>query len=205
MKKILSLAIVFCLLCSLSTVNASAAYMDDPNHVTGDSADNSSTAGLEAGEDAANGDVIGSADIPVYIQTEKDTVITNVYAISYDVSELVFVYSSTDSLVWNPETLEYETTTEGSWNTTSQDITVTNYSDIPVKVAPSNSAPADNGVTVTLGEALELGAAFDGDYEAVGTAKSGTISVGISGTPDGSYEAKSLLSTITLTVTDNRG
>ena len=205
MRKVLSLMLVLCMLCSAMTVTAFAAYSDDANHVTGDTAANTDTMGEEAPDDAKNGDEIGSFDIPVYVETEHEENVTNVYAVSYDLDEVTFVFSATTETIWNPETLKYESVTTGDWNATSQDITVTNYSDIPVKVTPSNTTPADAGITVTLGNALELASAFNGDRAVAGTAKSGVINVSITGEPtDMKTEQRTLLTTLTMTVTDNR-
>ncbi len=205
MRKVLSLMLAMCLLCSLMSVTAFADYKDDANHVTGDTAANTDTAGEEAPDDAKNGDEIGSFDIPVYVQTEHEENVTNVYAVSYDLNEVTFVFSATTETIWNPETLQYESVTEGNWNATSQDIKITNYSDIPVKVTPSNSTPTDAGVTVTLGAPLELASAFDGDKTKAGTAKSGVINVTVSGEPTNmTTPGRTLLTTITMKVTDNR-
>lgn len=205
MKKFLAVTLALTMALSMLATNASAAYLDDANHITENSAGNADTAGVEVGSDASKGDEIGSADIPVYIQAETDRTTTNVYAISYDVSELVFVFSGTEESIWNPETLKYEIAeADGSWDKTNQNITVYNYSDIPVKVTPSNTTPTDTGVNVTLGSALELASAFDGDVSKAGTVKSGTISVTIDGDPVSDYADNTLLTTITLAVTDNR-
>lgn len=203
MKKFLSFTLSLSMMVAMLTVGAGATYLGDANHVTADTADNTSTAGIEA-TGFEQGDEIGSVNIPVYIQTTSDDETINVYAVSYDVTELTFAYNGSSSTIWNPETLKYETTTSGSWASASQDITVTNYSDLAIMVIPSNTDPIDDGVTVTLGSALDLASAFDGNMDEVGTAKSGVINVSISGVPNASYADKTELTRITLTVTDNR-
>lgn len=203
MKKFLSTILSLSMVVAMLTVGASATYLEDANHVTADTAGNSNTAGIVA-TDYSKGDEIGSVEIPVYIQTTSDDKTTHVYAVSYDVTELSFTYNGSSSTIWNPETLKYETSTSGTWATASQDITVTNYSDLAIKVTPSNTTPIDSGVTVTLGSALELASAFDGDAAAAGTAKSGTINVSVSGTPSASYTNKTELTKVTLTIADNR-
>ena len=204
MRKYFCIVLTLCMLLCMMSVGASATYMGDDNHVTADTASNTDTAGIVAPAGSANGSEVGSADVPVYIQASTATTFTNGYAISYDLDELVFVYNASESLIWNPETLMYEGAKAGTWTTTTQDITVTNYSDIPVKVTPSNTTPADTGITVTLGDAIELDSAYDGDRATAGTAKSDTIAVTISGAPTKDYIVKTLLTTITMTVTDNR-
>ena len=200
MRKFLSCMLVLCMVCSMLSVTAFAAYNDDPNHVTGDTAGNTSTAGEEAGDP---GDTIGSVDIPVYIETTESQNITHVYALSYDVDEVTFAFHAHTETIWNPETLEYEDTVTGTWDATSQDITVKNYSDVDVKVTPSNTTPVDTGVTVTLSGAIELASAYNGT-DAAASAKEGVITVTISGEPVAKYATKTVLTTLTMTVTDNR-
>ena len=205
MKKILSIALTMCMMFSMMAVNASAAYMSDANKFTANTASNSDTAGVAAGENAKNGDTVGTAQIPVYIQTEIEQEVINVYAISYDVTELEFTFTGVETLIWNPELLKYESKTlEGTWDNT-QDIVVTNYSDIAVKVTPTVKDITDTQVTVTASAALELASAFSGDdYAAEGTATHGTIQVTLAGSPTEKHESRFQLATVTLTVTDNR-
>lgn len=201
MKKFLSMFLALCILCTALPFSANAAYLADANKVTENTASNANTAGEVAGDP---GDEIGSVDIPVNITTKEETNVTHVWAVSYDVTELAFEFTSTEDRIWNPETLKYEVNVTNSWDTLSQNITVTNYSDVAITVTPSNSTPVDDGVTVTLGNALNLASAFDGELASAGTAKSGTISVSVSGTPEGSYANATKLTTVTLTVEDAR-
>jgi len=115
----------------------------------------------------------------------------------------------TDNHIWNPETLEYEATHEGDWTNPSQDITVSNYSDLPVLVTPSATDPTDTNLTVKLGAALALDSAYNEDEvidndASKASVKEGTINVSIEGTPSVEAVSPTQVSTITLTVTDNR-
>jgi len=201
-RKLLSATLALCLIMGCSTT----AFATD---ITPNTAGNSSTAGVEAAEGAANGDVVGTADIPVYVKTTIEDEVTNVYSVSYDATELTFEYEGTDNHIWNPETLEYEATHEGDWTNPSQDITVSNYSDLPVLVTPSATDPTDTNLTVKLGAALALDSAYNEDEvidndASKASVKEGTINVSIEGTPSVEAVSPTQVSTITLTVTDNR-
>lgn len=209
MKKVLSLALALCLAVSMFTVGAGAKYSEDPNHFTEDNAGNNDTAGIDAS--TVSGDEIAKKEVTVNIKTTLPGSTTNVYAVSYSVTELTFTYNMGGAKIWNPEELKYETTGgAGTWSNDTQEITVTNYSDLPVKVAASvnQSGMAEEGVvTVTAekktdgGSEIELASAYNSSSPSESAATSGVFEVKVSGTPTYEYTTATKLATITLTLT----
>ena len=202
MKRILAVVMTLAMLLGVMTVGASAAYMAEANKITGDGAGNTSKAGTAAGASDTTGTVIGTKDVTVNIKTSSEGGTTHVYAVAVDITELTFTWSNSATTIWNPETLKYETNNDaGSWTQESFDITVTNYSDVGITVTPSTNNPesADDGVTVTVGEAVNIASAYDGGT--AGSAKTGKITVSVEGTPDGVYADETQLATFTLKVT----
>ena len=203
MKRILAAAVSLAMLVSLMTVGASATYMDDSNKITSNGAGNNSSAGQAAIGTENESLGIGTVDVKIKNGTAGGT--THVYAVTYDVTELTFTYGDGSGQIWNPETLQYNTLGgSGAWSQNSQNITITNYSDLPIKVTPSFNPTAETGnVTVALGEALALPSAATGMEDGTGEAQKGTISVTVSGAPVGYYATAASIGTITLTVVGN--
>lgn len=203
MKKVLATAMALAMLASAVTINAGATYLSDSNHLTDNNAGNTSRAGTPAGVDDTTDTEIGSKEVTVKLQSSSTGGTTHVYAVSFSATELTFVWNNSATTVWNPETLKYETTNdEGSWVATSQVITVNNYSDVAIKVKPDNAAPtsSDTGVTLSVtNDELSLASAYDNT--AVGSVKSGTITVTVSGTPATAYPAATEIAKFTLKVT----
>ena len=202
MKRILAVVMTLAMLLGVMTVGASAAYMAEANKITGDGAGNTSKAGTAAGASDTTGTVIGTKDVTVNIKTSSEGGTTHVYAVAVDTTELTFTWSNSATTIWNPETLKYETSTdEGSWTQSFFDITVTNYSDVGITVTPSTTTPnsADAGVTVAVSEAVNIDSAYDGTT--TGTAKTGKITVTVSGEPESVYADPAQLATFTLNVT----
>lgn len=202
MKRVLTLVLALCLVVSMFTVGAGAKYSEDPNHLTTDTANNTSTAGKPASPGDTTDTLIGSQEIPVKLQTVSGGGTTHVYAVSFSTTEVTFTWSNTASTIWNPETLKYETNNdEGSWQAATQTITVNNYSDIAIKVEADNDAPtsSDAGVTLAVNGPLELASAYDNTT--VGSVKSGDITVTVSGTPEVVYPNATQIATFTLNVT----
>lgn len=202
MKKVLATAMALAMLASAVTINAGAAYLSDPNHLTADNAGNTSTAGTPAGVDDTTGTEIGSKEVTVKLKSSSTGGTTHVYAVSFSATELTFVWNNSATTVWNPETLKYETTNDnGSWSAASQAITVNNYSDVAIKVTPDNTAPTSSDVGVTLSVTDELSLASAYDNTAVGSVKSDTITVTVSGTPETAYPTATEIAKFTLKVT----
>ncbi len=218
MKRFYALVLVVALLVSAMSLTAGATYKSDGyRHFTADDAANTSTAGTAKTDDHNAGATIGTAKIPVKFTMGGEGKTTNVYAISYDASELVFTYGAGTSYIWNPEKLKYEVVGNGptDWTSTNSTITVKNYSDLPVDVEPrfDQDAGVTEAVTAAFtpnasdpngsveGQTLKLNAAVDtGITTANGTVRTGTIGVAFSGALTNPYAANSTLGIITLTV-----
>ncbi|WP_130870613.1 hypothetical protein [Intestinimonas massiliensis (ex Afouda et al. 2020)] len=202
MKKILATTLALAMLAGAMTVSAGAAYLSDQNHLTEDNAGNTSTAGKAAGTGDTSGTEIGSKDVTVKLQSSSTGGTTHVYAVSFNTTEVTFTWNNSATTIWNPETLKYETTNDdGSWKEATQVIKVNNYSDVAIKVAPENAAPtsSDSGVTLAVTEELLLDSAYDNS--AVGSVKSGDITVTVSGTPEVAYPTATEIARFTLKVT----
>ena len=209
MKRVLSLALALCLVVGMFTVGASAKYSEDPNHFTADDAGNQNTAGIDAS--TVVGDEIAKKEVTVNIKTTLPGSTTNVYAVSYSVTDRTFTYNMGGAKIWNPEELKYETAGgAGTWSNDTQEITVTNYSDLPVKVEASvdQTGMAEEGVvTVTAekktdgGREIELASAYNSSTPSLSAATSGIFEVKVSGTPTYEYTTATKLATITLTLT----
>ena len=202
MKKGLAVVMSLAVLVGAMATHAGATYLGDPNHVTGDNANNEDTAGTAAGVDDTTGTEIGSKEIPVKIQTVSGGGTTNVYAVSLSATEVTFIWNNTATTIWNPETLKYETQNDaGSWANASRTITVKNYSDVAIEVKPDNAAPtsSDDGITLGVTTSLKLDSAYDGTV--TGSVKSGDIVVTVNGTPNNTYVDLTQIATFNLKIT----
>lgn len=56
-----------------------------------------------------------------------------VYSVDLNWGAMEFTYTVSGSQVWNPETHEYDTTTEDKWEAVGNEITVTNHSNAAIK------------------------------------------------------------------------
>ena len=200
MKRILTIALVLCMLVSIMTIGANAGYLQDPNHLTADNAPNNSSAGKAAGSDDTTDTVIGSQAISVKVKGTSTSELIHVYAVSFSTTEVVFEWNNDASTIWNPDTLKYESTNdEGSWIGQTQTITVNNYSDVAIEVSADNTSPdsSDENVTISVDGPLNLDSAYEGT--ATGSVKSGKITVSVDGTPE-IYPTATEIGTFTLTV-----
>lgn len=221
MKKVLASTLALAMLLGTTTINAGAATSsgyfptsESNNHFTDDTARNSGDtatgnasnehAGIEA--TSVTGDTITSKDVTVKLTTGGTVSTTNVYAVTYDVTELTFTYSYGGTRIWNPETLEYEYDNSGvtGWNNnTTRTINITNYSDLAVKVTAAAGAVSANGVTLAVKETtgqtneLTLGSAYSAGSTNAATNGSFTVTVG--GAPTGDYKGTEIAK-ITLTL-----
>ena len=215
MKKILATVMALALLISTMAISAAAAYYPEGSaEIAYDGAlatDNDEHGGGKENNPKINsGETVGTGSVDVNIQTGDGNTFTNVYAICYSTTELNFTYGSGLSYIWNPEKLAYEidSTVSGNWTPSSNTITVTNYSDLPVDVEATYAKGVDvaEDVSVSLNSAdttaeLNLAAAATNPNNAssAGEAKSGTITVAVSGDLTKAY-SKTTLGTITMTI-----
>lgn len=209
MKKVLATAMALAMLASAVTINAGATYKDDPNHFTSD------TPGLNKADAGINAytapDPIATQKVTVNLQTNQPGTTTNVYAVSYSITTLTFVYDMGGGKVWNPEELKYENTgTGGGWQSNgTNEIIVTNYSDLAVKVTASVSQTdmdEEGIVTVTatkkddVSSELTLASAYNSSNPAASAATTDTFEVKVTGTPTYEYATPTKLAEITLTL-----
>ena len=215
MKKILATVMALALLISTMAISAAAAYYPEGSaEIAYDGAlttDNDAHGGGKKNTpELSSGGTVGTGSVDVNIQTGDGNTFTNVYAICYSTTELNFTYGSGLSYIWNPEKLAYEidSTVSGNWTPSSNTITVTNYSDLPVDVEATYAKGVDvaEDVSVSLNSAdttaeLNLAAAATNPNNAssAGEAKSGTITVAVSGDLTKAY-SKTTLGTITMTI-----
>lgn len=90
---------------------------------------------------------------------------------------MVFTYTESGTKLWDPSTHMYTTVTDGEWDKTEADITVTNHSSVAVAVSVEYTPADDTGVS---------GAITNG---------SATLAAGVDGKPD---EADKLTATLTV-------
>ena len=208
MKRILTLALALAMLAGVLTIPAGATYETvDTNHFTADDATNTDSAGTIA---TTAQDPIGSEDVIVKVATTGTVNTTNVYAITYSVTELTFTYNQGGTRIWNPETLKYENSgTGGNWDSETQEITVKNYSDLAVKVsaAVDQTGMAEEGnVTVTATKKgdtvteIQLESAYNSTMPSQSKATEGVFEVKVAGTPVNEYGTATQMAKITLTV-----
>lgn len=157
--------------------------------VTAFAADGGSVTGMGTGEKTI--DVMAS--YKPSDSTEK------VYRVDITWEDMSFTYTEDARPVWDPETHTYSTVSEGKWDKTAANITVTNHSDAAVEVTITYTPSADTGVTgkITNGKAT-LQADKAGEAKA---ADSLTATLHIGGIPNGSVtEAGVKIGTITIQI-----
>ena len=128
-----------------------------------------------------------SQDVTVNVQ---ETTSTTVYSVTVTWEDnLAFEYANA-TYVWDPENLCY-VQQGGSWVDDTKTITITNKSNAKVRATVEAEATA-NGITLTPSAAVEIESAAAGiaDYTQAttvnsGEAKTGKITLTISGTPTG--------------------
>lgn len=209
MKKILATTLALAMLAGAMTVSAGATYKQDPNHFTTDTSGlNKDNAGISANTAE---DPISEKTVTVNVITNQPGTTTNVYAVSYSATTLTFTYDMGGGKVWNPEELKYENTgTGGGWQANGvQELTVTNYSDLGVKVTAkvNQTDMAEEGaVTVTatkkgdVATEITLDSAYNSGNPSASQATSGTFEVKVDGTPTYEYTTATKLAEITLTL-----
>lgn len=135
-----------------------------------------------AAEGSATGQGAGDRTIDVTAKYDKSTSAETVYNVDITWESMSFTYTESGTKVWNPETHTYTTTTNGGWDKTEADITVTNHSNASVDVAVEYTAVEGTGIS---------GSVANG---------SATLAAGVEGKPD---EADKLIATLTISGAPN--
>lgn len=91
------------------------------------------TAGLTAGTTAEAAGVPTSNGSNVYGTYAEAEPSEPVYSVDINWGRMYFTYTA-DSGTWNPKTHQYEGGQEGTWTAENNTVTVTNHSELPVKV-----------------------------------------------------------------------
>ena len=123
-----------------------------------------------------------------------------VYGVDIDWDSLTFTYNESGTKTWKPSDHSYTTDTQGGWDKTSANITVTNHSNAPVTVDMDyTTSTTGTGVTATLsGGSKTLAAGVENQYSA---ADSVTGKLTISGKPNSNVTASGItVGSITITI-----
>ena len=153
MKRILAITMTLAMLLGLMTIGASATYANDgtkPQYYDGtgvadeDKATEKGTngGGVNQTNEYGEGDTvaIGTGEVKVSSDTSQAS-ITHVYAVNFSMPDsLSYTFGTSTQYIWNPETLIYDVIQAGEnlWTSGGQgQITVRNYSDLPVDVTAS--------------------------------------------------------------------
>jgi hypothetical protein len=124
---------------------------------------------------------IGSKEIDV---KAKYSVVSNTpasYSIDLSWTDMTFTYTRMDTHIWDPLTHTYKTGSKSGWDKTRGSITVTNHSNVDVRVEVTYLPEPDTGIKGILKNAsVTLKAGVVGDYAG---ADSMTATLTVSGTP----------------------
>lgn len=126
----------------------------------------------------------GSQNIDVTAKYSGAVTSPEVYSVDIAWDSMIFTYTETGTMVWNPDTHTYEENLTASWDKESADLIVTNHSNVEVNVTFDYLPVEAYGITTSLsnaGVAVELAAGVEGDVEG---AASTTATLHISGTPN---------------------
>lgn len=124
---------------------------------------------------------VGSRQIDVNARYKTVSKAPASYSVDLAWSDMVFTYTNTNTLTWNPKDHSYKSRSSGKWDKTRGTITVTNHSNVDIQVTITYQPLADTGITGTLKNGTKkLKAGKEGDYEG---ADSMTATLVISGKP----------------------
>lgn len=122
-----------------------------------------------------------------------------VYSVDIIWENMNFEYTDSGEKVWNPDTHTYSTATEGKWDKTQADITVTNHSNVAVDIAIAYASTANTGITGTITNGTATLRA--GELEKPDEADSMTATLTISGKPNSSVTKDGIkIGTITIQI-----
>lgn len=122
-----------------------------------------------------------SQKIDVTAKYATESVAPAAYSVDISWTDMTFTYTDTQNHIWNPSDHSYKTTSKGKWDKTKATITVTNHSNVDVRVKVSFEAVEGTGITGVLKNASrKLKAGEPGHYD---SADSMTATLTIKGTP----------------------
>lgn len=122
-----------------------------------------------------------SKSIDVTAKTASMSVTPVCYSVDIVWSDMTFTYTKENIHTWNASNHSYRTSTRGSWDKTQATITVTNHSNVDVKVKITYTPVEGTGITGVLKSgSAKLKAGALGEYE---NADSMTAKLTIRGTP----------------------
>lgn len=123
----------------------------------------------------------GSQEIDVNARYQTVSSAPASYSVDLRWTDMTFTYTKEDTHIWNAADHSYKTRSRGGWDKTRASITVTNHSNVDVRVLITYTPVGDTGITGTLKNASgTLKAGVVGDY---GGADSMTATLVISGKP----------------------
>ncbi len=124
---------------------------------------------------------VGSQEIDVSAKYKTVSKAPASYSVDLQWSDMTFTYTREDTLIWNAKDHSYKTRSGGGWDKTRASITVTNHSNVDVRVTITYTPVEDTGITGVLKNGTgKLDAGRVGDYDG---ADSMTATLVISGKP----------------------
>lgn len=161
-----------------------------------------STTALAAGQNTMTAP--GQEEITVTGKYVDSTTAGTVYSVDLSWDEMIFTYTETGSLTWNPDEHSYSENISGGWDKTEADITVTNHSNADVKVEMTYAPEASTGVTGSIANGeFVLDAGAENQYD---SADYGVSTLTVSGTPNETVTEEGVtVGTITVKLTDAQG
>lgn len=139
-------------------------------------------------------------ELDVTAKYNSSTTTGTVYSVDIDWDSLTFTYNEKSTKTWKPSDHSYTTDTQGGWDKTSANITVTNHSNAAVTVDMAyTTSTTGTGVTATLtGGSKTLAAGAENQYA---TADSVTGKLTISGKPNSNVTANGItVGSVTITI-----
>lgn len=135
--------------------------------------------GVSAFAAGANGGMSREIDVNASYKTVSTAPAS--YSVDLQWSDMTFTYTQENILTWNANDHSYKTRSSGKWDKTRASITVTNHSNVDVRVTITYTPEEDTGITGVLKNSTgTLKAGAVGDYEG---ADSMTATLVISGKP----------------------
>ena len=141
---------------------------------------------------------IGSKEIDVKAKYQVTSTTPASYSIDLRWSDMTFTYTKAETHIWDPLTHTYKTGSQSGWDSTKGTVTVTNHSNVDVKVTVEYLPEPDTGVKGVLKNAsAKLKAGVINDYAG---ADSMTATLTVSGTPKEMATATTKIGKLRITI-----